>query len=134
MFCVTYSTFCRALKPKLRLRSEEGLPGANVWNIRFAANKVLRGAEIAQFQNGRFRIEQQILRLDVPVADAQTVNVGQSAEQLVHVQLEKNVDEWEMMFEQQIEKIKIKYASSTFKLSLEPQQVKDRLFFIKKIQ
>lgn len=44
-------------------------------------------AEVAEFQNGRLWIQQQILGLDVPMADPERVDVGQTPEQLVHVQL-----------------------------------------------
>lgn len=50
---------------------------------------MLGAAEVAQLEDARLGVEQQVLRLDVPVADAQRVDVGQAAEQLVHVQLDE---------------------------------------------
>lgn len=46
-------------------------------------------AKVAEFQNSRLWIQQQILGLDVPMADPKWVDIGQTPEQLVHVQLRR---------------------------------------------
>ena len=45
-------------------------------------------AEVAELEHGCLGVHQQVLGLDVPVAHALRVDVGQAAEQLVHVHLE----------------------------------------------
>lgn len=47
----------------------------------------LSPAEVAELEHGGLRVQQQVLGLDVPVADPKRVDVGQTPEQLVHVQL-----------------------------------------------
>ena len=44
-------------------------------------------AKVAQLEHAGLWVEQQVLRLDVSVADPVGVDVGQRAKQLVHVQL-----------------------------------------------
>ena len=44
-------------------------------------------AKVAEFEHPRLWIEQEVLRLDVSVTHTIRMNVGQGAEQLVHVQL-----------------------------------------------
>lgn len=43
----------------------------NVRDVGLALYQVLGAAKVAQFEDARFRVEQQILRLYVPVADTQ---------------------------------------------------------------
>ena len=47
----------------------------------------LRTAEVAELEDARGRIEQQILWLDVAVADALRVDIGKGAEELIDVEL-----------------------------------------------
>lgn len=47
-------------------------------------------AEVAELEHGGLGVQQQVLGLDVPVADPKRVDVGQAPEQLVHVQLHPN--------------------------------------------
>ena len=54
--------------------------------IENATNYLCR-TKVAQFDASRGRVEQQILRFNVSMADAQIVNVGQGSKQLVHIQL-----------------------------------------------
>lgn len=44
-------------------------------------------AEVAEFEYSGLWIQQQVLGLDVPMADPKGMDVGQAPEQLVHVQL-----------------------------------------------
>lgn len=44
---------------------------ADVRNIRLALDQVLGAAKVTQLQHARLRVEQQVLRLDIPVTDAQ---------------------------------------------------------------
>ena len=58
-----------------------------VRNIVFSFDKLFCAAKISQFQNSRFRIEKNIFRLDIAVADVLRVDVGKTPEELVHDQL-----------------------------------------------
>lgn len=58
---------------------------ADVRDVGLGAHQVFCGPEVAQLQNARLRIEQQVLRLDVPVAYTQRMDVREAPEQLVHV-------------------------------------------------
>ena len=62
---------------------------ANVRDVGLAADEVLRTPEVAEFQNARVRVEEQVLRLDISMADALRVDVGKASKQLVHVQLDE---------------------------------------------
>ena len=44
-------------------------------------------AKVAEFEDARLCIEKKVLRFDVSVADSVGMDVGQRAEQLVHVHL-----------------------------------------------
>lgn len=48
---------------------------------------LLPPAEVTELEHGRLWVQQQVLGLDVPMADAKRVDVRQAPEQLVHVQL-----------------------------------------------
>lgn len=48
---------------------------ADVRHVRLAGQQLLGAAKVAQLQDGRFGIEQQILWLDVAMADAHLVDV-----------------------------------------------------------
>jgi len=56
-----------------------------------------------------FRIEKQVLWLDVAMADAARVNVCQTAEQLVHVQLRSNTHEQDTLTASPSRKIPLKW-------------------------
>lgn len=62
---------------------------ADVRHIRLAGDKDLCGAKVAEFEHTLGGIQQQILGLDVAMADADRVDVGQGAEELIHVQLDE---------------------------------------------
>lgn len=53
-------------------------------------NRRLSPAEVAELEHSGLGVQQQVLGLDVPVADPKRVDVGQAPEQLVHVQLQPN--------------------------------------------
>mmetsp|Transcript_15888 Transcript_15888/g.18402 ORF Transcript_15888/g.18402 Transcript_15888/m.18402 type:complete len:329 (-) Transcript_15888:80-1066(-) len=60
---------------------------ADVRHVGLALDQLLGRAEVAQLQDVRGRVHQQVLRLDVAVADAQRVDVRQRPEHLVRVEL-----------------------------------------------
>ena len=62
---------------------------ADVGNVGLPLDEVLGASKIAQLQHSRLGVKQQVLWLDVPVADAQRVDVGQASKQLVHVELDE---------------------------------------------
>lgn len=64
------------------------VPGANVRHVWLVFYQDLGTSEIAQLEDTRRRVEQQVLRLDVSVADALRVDVGERAEELVNVELD----------------------------------------------
>lgn len=61
---------------------------ADVRDIGFIFHQDLCASEIAQLENARGRVEKQVLRLYVSVADTLRVDVGEGAEKLVDVQLD----------------------------------------------
>mmetsp|Transcript_18818 Transcript_18818/g.37965 ORF Transcript_18818/g.37965 Transcript_18818/m.37965 type:complete len:287 (+) Transcript_18818:456-1316(+) len=60
---------------------------ADVSHVRLAFQQTLRRAEVAEFQGMRPAVDQQVLRLDVTVADSHCMNVGTCATHLVGVEL-----------------------------------------------
>lgn len=64
------------------------ITGADVGNIGLIFDQNLGTPEVAKLENPRCRVEKQVLRLNVSVADALGVNVSQGAEKLVNVQLD----------------------------------------------
>lgn len=66
------------------------IPGADIGHVGLPSDQMLGAAKVTQLEDSRFRVEQQVLRLDVSVTNALRVNVGQTAEQLVHVQLDEH--------------------------------------------
>ena len=61
--------------------------GTDVRYIGFTAHQMLGAAEVTQLEDACFRVKQQVLWLDVSVTHSQRVDVSQTPEQLVHVQL-----------------------------------------------
>lgn len=72
--------------PKDELRCTV-VPRTNVRHIRFVFHKDLGASKITELQYARGGVEQQVLRLDVPMADALRVDVGERPEELIGVQL-----------------------------------------------
>lgn len=48
-------------------------------------------AKVAEFENSSLWIQQQILGLDIPMANPKRMDVGQAPEELVHVQLHTEI-------------------------------------------
>lgn len=63
------------------------VPRADVRDVGLILHQNLGATEIAQLEYAGGRIEKQVLRFDVAMADALRVNVGQRTEKLVDVQL-----------------------------------------------
>ena len=59
--------------------------GANVTDIGFTLLNFLCRAEIAKLENMIERIDQQVLRLYIPVTETQSMDVSQSSEALIGV-------------------------------------------------
>jgi hypothetical protein len=86
--CTVRTNLCRVVgRAKDELRCSV-VARANVRNVGLVLDEYLCTAEIAQLQNTAVGIEEQVLRLNVSVTDALTVNVGERTEQLVDVQLD----------------------------------------------
>jgi len=64
------------------------VPGADVRDIGLVFDENLGAAKITQLQNARRWVQQEVLGLDIPMADALRVDVGERAEELVNVQLD----------------------------------------------
>lgn len=62
---------------------------ADVRHVRFAVQQLLGAAKVAQLQYGRLRVEQQVLGFDITMADTERVDVRETPEQLVHVELHR---------------------------------------------
>ena len=60
---------------------------ANIGDVWLAGRQNFRRAKIAQFDDRSFRVEKQILRLHVAMANARVVNVGERAKHLIHISL-----------------------------------------------
>lgn len=56
-------------------------------------------AEVTELEHGCLWVQQQVLGLDVPMADAKRVDVRQAPEQLVHVQLKYKYNKNGVRFE-----------------------------------
>lgn len=68
---------------------------ADVRHVWFAGNQHFCAAKITQLEDASSGVEQQVLRLDVSVADAKVVDICKGAEQLVCVEF--NVEHWEWL-------------------------------------
>lgn len=71
--------------------------GTDVADVGLASNKDLRGAKIAELEDARGRVEKEVLRLDIAVANADGVDVHERAEELVHVELD--LEHWHGLLE-----------------------------------
>mmetsp|Transcript_142131 Transcript_142131/g.354177 ORF Transcript_142131/g.354177 Transcript_142131/m.354177 type:complete len:255 (-) Transcript_142131:206-970(-) len=67
------------------------VPRADIGHVRLPLYQTLRRAEVTELQGVRSAVDQQVLRLDVTVADADGVDVGASAAHLVGIKLHENV-------------------------------------------
>lgn len=65
---------------------------ADVRHVRFAVQQLLGAAKVAQLQYGRLRVEQQVLGFDITMADTERVDVRETPEQLVHVELHRKTN------------------------------------------
>lgn len=65
------------------------VPTADVGHIGLALDQEFGTAEVTELEDVRLGVEQQVLRLDVTVADAEAVDVCQCAGELVDVELDK---------------------------------------------
>ena len=63
------------------------IPGADIRHVGLVLHQYLGATEIAEFQDARVGVEEEVLGLDVSVADALRMDVGEGAEQLVDIQL-----------------------------------------------
>ena len=61
----------------------------DVGHVGLAAHEMLGRSEIAELENAGLWVEEKVLGLDISVADALRVDVGKTAEELVHVQLDE---------------------------------------------
>ena len=55
--------------------------------VHFSLSLSLLPAKVAKFEHSSLWVEQEVLRLDVSVTHTIRMDIGQGAEQLVHVQL-----------------------------------------------
>jgi hypothetical protein len=78
---------CVVRRPKDQLGSPV-IPGADIRHVRLVLDQNLRTTEIAELQHSGAGIQEQVLRLDVAMAYALRVDVGQGSEKLVYVQLD----------------------------------------------
>ena len=69
----------------------------DVGNIRFILDEDLGRSEITQLQNTRVQIDQEVLGLDVTMADALGVDICQGTEELVNIKLD--LQHWHRRFE-----------------------------------
>jgi hypothetical protein len=64
------------------------VPRADVANIGFASHEDLCTTEIAKFENTSLRVQEKILGLNVAVTNADRMNIGERAEELIHIKLD----------------------------------------------
>jgi hypothetical protein len=72
------------------------LATAYVTDIGLAADQPFRAAEVADLEHVRLRVDQQVLRLDIAVADVLRVDLGQRAHHLPRVDFDE--DDWQVLF------------------------------------
>lgn len=64
------------------------VPRADIADVGLAGDEDLGRAKVTELEDARGRVQQQVLWLDIAMADAEGMNVGQRAKELVHVQLD----------------------------------------------
>lgn len=64
------------------------VPRADVANVGLAGHEDLCTTEIAKFEDTSLRVQEKILRFNVAVANADRVNIGERAEELIHIKLD----------------------------------------------
>lgn len=64
------------------------VPRTDVTDVRLALDQDLGRTKVAQLEDARRRVQEQVLRLDVAVADPDRVDVGERPHELVHVQFD----------------------------------------------
>lgn len=64
------------------------VPGADVGDVGLVFDQNLGAAKIAQLEHTGRGVQEEVLGLDVPVADALRVDIGEGAEKLVDVELD----------------------------------------------
>ena len=62
--------------------------GADVADVGLACDEDLGRAEVTEFEDAGGGVKEEVLRLDVAMADADGVNVHERTEELVHIQLD----------------------------------------------
>ena len=62
--------------------------GADVADVGLACDENLGRAKVTELEDAGGRVEEEVLRLDVAMADADGVNVHERTEELVHIQLD----------------------------------------------
>ena len=72
-------------KDKLR---RSVVPRADVRDVGLSLDQDLCAVKVAQLEDAGRRVEEEVLRLDVAVADPDRVDVGEGTEELVHVELD----------------------------------------------
>ena len=83
-------------------RAEDELGGtvvsrANVADIGLASDENLGRAKVTELEDTCGRVEEEVLRLDIAMADADGVDVGEGAEELVGIQF--NLEHGHGLFE-----------------------------------
>ena len=61
------------------------IPGANVADIWLSGNEDFSTTKVAKFEDTGLRVQKQVLRLDVAMANADRMNVCERAKKLIHV-------------------------------------------------
>ena len=56
------------------------IPGTDVADVGLSRNQDLGRTKVTQFEDAGGRVEQEVLRLDIPVTNANRVDVGQGPE------------------------------------------------------
>ena len=62
--------------------------GTDVADVGLSGDEDLGRTKVAKLEDARRRVEEEVLRLDVAVADADGVDVHEGTEELVHIQLD----------------------------------------------
>lgn len=64
------------------------IPRANIGHIRLILHQDLCAAKVAQLEYTGSRVKQKVLRLDIAMADSLRMDICQSSEQLVGIELD----------------------------------------------
>lgn len=74
------------------------IPGTDIRDVGFTRNENLGRTEVAKLENASSGIEEEVLRFDISVTNANGVDVGEWAKKLIHVKFDLKHGHWLLEF------------------------------------